>query len=55
MFKLFRKKTKIEILQKKFEKLLEQSFDLSKVNRTESDIKFLKAQEVMDEIETYKE
>ena len=51
MFGLFKKKSKVEILQKKYEQLQKESFDLSKVNRTLSDEKAAEAQKVLDEIE----
>lgn len=54
MFSFFKKKSKLEILQKQYEKFLKESYELSKTNRTESDKKFVAAQEIMAEIENYK-
>lgn len=54
MFSFIKKKSKIEILQKQFEKLLEESFKLSKINRSESDRKFVAAQAILLEIEKHK-
>jgi hypothetical protein len=54
MFNFFKKKSKIEVLQVKYEKLLEESFLLSKTNRSESDKKFVEAQSIMSEIENHK-
>jgi len=51
MFGLFKKKSKKEVLQKKYEKLQKEAFDLSKTNRTLSDEKTAEAQKVLDEIE----
>ena len=51
MFGLFKKKSKVEVLQKKYAQLQKESFDLSKVNRTLSDEKAAEAQKVLDEIE----
>ncbi|PWJ43093.1 Lacal_2735 family protein [Sediminitomix flava] len=51
MFGLFKKKSKAEILQKKYEKLLKESHDLSKSNRMKGDQKYAEAMEVLKEIE----
>ncbi|MGB0851425.1 MAG: Lacal_2735 family protein [Bacteroidia bacterium] len=51
MFSLFKKTTKLEKLQKRYEKLLEEAFHLSKVNRTKSDGKTAEANKVLKEIE----
>lgn len=52
MFGLFKKKTKAEILQKKYKSLLKEWHNLSKINRSESDLKYAQAQEVLQEIES---
>lgn len=54
MFGLFKKKSQEEILQEKYKKLLKESFDLSKTNRSASDKKQAEAQAVLDEIEAMK-
>ncbi len=54
MFGLFKKKSKEEVLQEKYKKLLKESFDLSKANRSASDKKQVEAQAVLDEIEALK-
>jgi hypothetical protein len=51
MFGLFKKKSKKEKLQEKYEKLLKESYDLSKTNRKESDKKAYEADMVAKEIE----
>ena len=51
MFGLFKKKSKREKLQEKYEKLLKQSYDLSKTNRKESDKKAYEADLVAREME----
>jgi hypothetical protein len=51
MFGLFKKKSKKEKLQEKYEKLLRESYDLSKTNRKESDKKAYEADLVAKEIE----
>jgi Family of unknown function (DUF6435) len=50
MFGFFKKKTKKEELQAKYEKLMQQAFELSKSNRSASDQKYAEAQEVQDEL-----
>ncbi len=51
MFGIFRKKTKKEILQAKYEKLMKEAFELSRINRTEGDRKYSEADEIMKKIE----
>ena len=51
MFKLFKKKTSLEALQYKYEKLLKEAYELSKSNRRLSDEKYMEAQEIADQIE----
>ena len=50
MFGLFKKKSKKEALQAKYEKLMQEAFELSKSNRSASDQKYAEAQEVQDEL-----
>ena len=52
IMKFFKQKTQAEKLQIKYEQLLKRSFELSIVNRKESDKVYVEAQEVMDEIES---
>lgn len=54
MFNYFKKKSKLELLEEKFKVLIKESYDLSKINRTESDKKYVEAQAVMTEIEKHK-
>lgn len=54
MFGLFKKKSKEEILEEKYKKLLKESFDLSKTNRSASDQKQAEAQAVLEEIDALK-
>ena len=51
MFGIFKKKSKREKLQEKYEKLLKESYDLSKTNRKESDKKAYEADLVAREME----
>ena len=48
---LFKRTTEREKLQKKYEKLLQESFKLSKSNRQASDAKQVEADEVLKQIE----
>ena len=54
MFGLFKKKSEIDVLQKKYEKLMSQWHELSSINRTESDKKYAEAEEVLKKIEALK-
>jgi hypothetical protein len=51
MFGLFKKKTKLELLQEQHAKLLKEAFDLSKTNRKASDQKTAEAEDVAKKIE----
>ncbi len=55
MFGIFKKKTEVEVLQKKYEKLMSQWHKLSSINRAESDKKYAEAEEVLKKIEAIKE
>ena len=50
--KLFKKKTKVEKFQDKYDLLMEEGYRLSKINRTESDKKYFEANELLLEIES---
>ena len=51
MFGLFKKKSKIDLLNDKYKKLQDEAYQLSTVNRMQSDLKYAEAQEVLKEIE----
>ena len=51
MFNFFKKKSKIDILNEKYQKLQEEAYRLSTSNRTQSDLKYQEAQEVLNEID----
>lgn len=51
MFGLFKKRSEVEVLQLKYKKLTEEAFKLSRINRMDSDKKYVEAQKVMDQIE----
>lgn len=50
MFKLFRKKSKIEILEKQYDKLLKEARHFSTQNRKMSDSKYVEADSILKEI-----
>lgn len=52
MFGLFKKKSKIDLLNEKYQKLQHEAYKLSTVNRTESDKKQAEAEEVLKEIKS---
>lgn len=52
MFGLFKKKSELENLQKKYKKLMKEAFDLSKSNRSASDEKYAEADKIQKQIET---
>ncbi|MGF1534451.1 MAG: Lacal_2735 family protein [Bernardetiaceae bacterium] len=54
MFGLFKKKDPIETLQKKYEQLLKESYELSHKDRRAADLKTAEADEVLQEIERLK-
>ena len=51
MFGLFKKKTEVEKLQSKYEALLKEAFELSKINRSKSDQKTFEADKVYKQME----
>ncbi len=51
MFGLFKKKSKLEVLQKQYKKLQQEAYELSKSSRIKSDQKYAEAQEVLAQIE----
>jgi hypothetical protein len=54
MFGLFKKKSKLEKLESKYKKLLNEAYKLSTINRSKSDAKTFEANEVLKEIEQIK-
>lgn len=54
MFGIFKKKSKIEVLEKKYHSLLKESYRLSTLNRKASDAKSVEADQVLKEIENLK-
>ena len=52
MFGFFKKKTPIDILNEKYQKLMEESFKLSKTDRKAADAKVAEAELVLKEIDS---
>ena len=50
--KLFKKKTKVEKLQDKYDLLMKEGYRLSKINSSESDKNYFEANELLLEIES---
>lgn len=51
MFKnLFTRKSKSEILQKEYDRLIKASYELSKINRAKGDLKMAEAEAILDEL-----
>ena len=46
----FKKKSKSQILQKKYDRLMKEAFDLSKIDRKKADAKTAEAEAIMDQI-----
>ena len=51
MFGIFKKRSPLETMTRKYEKLLKESYELSTVNRQASDAKRAEAERLADEIE----
>lgn len=51
MFGIFKKKTVLEKLNEKYDQLMKESFELSKINRKASDEKYAEADSILKEIE----
>ena len=54
MFKLFKKKSELERLKIKYQKLLEESYKYSNINRRLSDEKIAEATNILNKIEKIK-
>ena len=52
MFGIFKTKSKVDKLQKRYNKLMSECHKVSKINRSESDKIYAEAQEVLNEIES---
>lgn len=54
MFGLFKKKSEVEKLQDKYKKLMEDAYKLQSVNRSDSDQKYLEADNILKQIDLLK-
>lgn len=54
MFSFFKKKSELEVLQERYEKLMRESHKLSTTNRAASDAKFAEAEELIKKIDSLK-
>lgn len=54
MFNLFKKKSRIEVLQKEYERLMKESYKLSTINRKASDQKMAEANRLLEEMDAEK-
>ena len=52
MFNLFKKKNEVEKLQDAYKKIMEETYKLQSINRTNSDQKYLEADNILKKIET---
>ena len=52
MFSFLKKKSKVQILEAKYQKLISEAYQLSKSNRIESDKKRAEAEQIANEIES---
>lgn len=55
MLGLFKKKSEVEKLNKKYDKLMQESYELSTVNRKASDEKYAEANKILERIEKISE
>ena len=51
MFSFFKKKSEVEKLNEKYQRLQKEAYQLSTSNRMESDLKYAEAQEVLKQME----
>ncbi len=51
MFGLFKKKSEFDRLQEKYEKLMKKWYQVSAVNRTESDAIYAEAEEILNQMD----
>lgn len=55
MFGLFKKKSEVEKLQEKYKKVMEEAYKLQTINRSDSDQKYLEADNILKMIDRLKE
>ncbi len=54
MFGLFKKKSEVEKLQEKYKKLMQEAYNLQSINRSDSDQKYLEADQILKQIDALK-
>lgn len=54
MFGLFKKKSEVEKLQEAYKKIMEEAYKLQSINRTDSDKKYLEADNILKKIDSLK-
>ncbi|MCP4522105.1 MAG: Lacal_2735 family protein [Cytophagales bacterium] len=54
MFGFFKKKSQVEVLQEKYQKLMQESHKLSTVDRAAADAKYAEAEKVAEQIQELK-
>lgn len=52
MFGLFKKKSEVEKLQAQYKKLMEEAYKLQTINRSDSDQKYLEADNILKKIDS---
>lgn len=54
MFGLFKKKSESEKLQEQYKKVMEEAYKLQSINRSDSDAKYLEADNILKKIDALK-
>ena len=54
MFGIFKKKSEADKLQDKYKKVMEEAYKLQSINRTDSDSKYKKADDILKKIDALK-
>jgi hypothetical protein len=55
MFGLFKKKSEVEKLHEEYKKIMQEAFKLQSINRSESDQKYLEADDILKKIKLLEE
>lgn len=55
MFGLFKKKSEVEKLHEEYKKIMQEAFKLQAINRSESDQKYLEADDILKKIKLLEE
>lgn len=54
MFSLFKKKSEEKILEEKYRRLMEEGYKLQSISRSDSDAKYLEADNILKKLDTLK-